>query len=424
MKELPTPRKIFNIDNTTNKSGKITHYLDLDICTKGIHKEMRFLITDIGSKDILLGYPWLASFEPRFSWRHAVIDERALPVIISSINPRIIQHQPVIATMLTNEEKHHIVRTLDSQVRGVSTELAIQAGQNQVAAEVPKVYERFAKLFSSEASSRFPPSRPWDHAIDFKPTAPDALPCKIYPMTQDEDKSLLKFLQEQEAKGYIRPSISPYTSPFFFIQKKDGKLRPVQDYRRINNITISNQYPLPLITDLLTDLSGAKIFTKLDVKDGYNNIRIKEGDEHKAVFKTKYGLWEPLVMFFGLKNSPATFQNMMNYEYRDTIDYWNTRGTAIRIYMDDIAIATSTNLEDHIQAVSAVFEVAERLDLYFKPEKCTFHAPCMDYLGVILEKGITRMDPSKLQESKIGLHPLKLRTSDLFWAFAIFTDHS
>jgi hypothetical protein len=321
MKELSTPRKIFNIDNTTNKSGKITHYLDLDICTKGIHKEMHFLITDIGSEDILLGYPWLASFEPKFSWRHAVIDERALPVIISSVNPRVIQKQPSQAT-----------------IRGVSTELAIQAGQNQVAAEVPKEYEQFAKLFSSKASSRFPPSRPWDHAIDFKPNAPDALPCKVYPMTQDEDKSLLKFLQEQEAKGYIRPSISPYASPFFFIQKKDGKLRPVQDYWHINDITISNQYPLPLITDLLTDLSGAKIFTKLDVKDGYNNIRIKEGDEHKAAFKTKYGLWEPLVMFFGLKNSPATFQNMMNYEFRDIIDFWNSKGTAIRIYMDDIAV--------------------------------------------------------------------------------------
>jgi hypothetical protein len=90
MKELPTPRKIFNIDNTTNKSGKITHYLDLDVCTKGIHKEMCFLITNIGSKDMLLEYPWLASFEPKFSWRHTVIDEWALPVIILSINPQII----------------------------------------------------------------------------------------------------------------------------------------------------------------------------------------------------------------------------------------------------------------------------------------------------------------------------------------------
>jgi hypothetical protein len=184
MKELPMPRKIFNIDNTTNKSERITHYLDLDVYTKGIHKEMQFLITDIGNKDILLGYPWLASFEPRFSWRHAVIDERALPVVISSIHPRVIKNQPVIATTLTEEEKHHIIRTLESQstIRGVSTELAIQAGQNKVVAEVPKVYDQFAKLFSNKALSRFLPSRPWDHAIDFKPNAPDVLPCKVYPI--------------------------------------------------------------------------------------------------------------------------------------------------------------------------------------------------------------------------------------------------
>jgi hypothetical protein len=93
LRELPTSKKIYNIDNTTNKSGEITHYLDLDVFTKGIHREMRFLITDIGSEDILLGYPWLASFEPRFNWRSAVIDERVLPVVISSINPRIIRQR-------------------------------------------------------------------------------------------------------------------------------------------------------------------------------------------------------------------------------------------------------------------------------------------------------------------------------------------
>jgi hypothetical protein len=146
----------------------------------------------------------------------------------------------------------------------------------------------------------------------------------------------------------------------------------------------------------------------------------RRGDEHKAAFKTKYGLWEPLVMFFGLKNSPATFQNMMNYEYRDTIDFWNARGTAIRIYMDDIAIATSTNLEDHIKAVSAVFEVAERLDIYFKPEKCTFHAPCMDYLGVILEKGITRMDPVKIAGIKNWPTPTKVKDIRSFLGFCNF----
>jgi hypothetical protein len=125
-------------------------------------------------------------------------------------------------------------------------------------------------------------------------------------------------------------------------------------------------------------------------------------------------------MFFGLKNSPATFQNMMNYEYRDTIDFWNARGTAIRIYMDNIAIATSTNMDDHIKAVTAVFEVAERLDLYFKPEKCTFHAPRMDYLGVILEKGITRMDPVKIAGIKNWPTPTKVKDIRSFLGFCNF----
>jgi hypothetical protein len=115
LKELPIPKKIFNIDNTTNKSGKITHYLDLDVCAKGIHKEMRFLITDIGSEDLLLGYPWLAMFEPRFNWRHAVIDKQVLPVIISSVNPRVIRPRPVIARLMTTNEKQSIVRTLETQ---------------------------------------------------------------------------------------------------------------------------------------------------------------------------------------------------------------------------------------------------------------------------------------------------------------------
>jgi hypothetical protein len=115
LQKLPTPKKIFNIDNTTNKSGEITHYLDLDVCTKGIHKEMCFLITNIGSEDPLLGYPWLASFEPRFNWRSAIINEKVLPVVISSINPCVIRQQPVIATLLTEEEKQSIVHTLETQ---------------------------------------------------------------------------------------------------------------------------------------------------------------------------------------------------------------------------------------------------------------------------------------------------------------------
>ena len=160
-------------------------------------------------------------------------------------------------------------------------------------------------MFSEEEAQRFPPSRPWDHAIDFKDGAPDAIDCKVYPMTRVEDDALDEFIDEQLAKGYIRPSISPYASSFFFIKKKDRKLRPVQDYQNINKWTVHNQYPLPLITTLIQELGGAMIYTKLDVRWGYNNVRIKAGDEHKAAFKTRRGLYEPTVMFFGLTNSPA-----------------------------------------------------------------------------------------------------------------------
>jgi hypothetical protein len=237
---LPTPKKIFKIDNTTNKSGMITHFLDLNVCTNDINKAMRFLVTDIGHEEVLLGYPWLATFEPKFNWRSAVIDERVLPIIISSINPRTTQHQPTITTTLSEEKKQAIIRQLDREctIRGVATNLAIQAGEQQTDAELPKEYREFARLFSDEAADRFPPSREWDHAIDLKPGAPDALDCKVYPMTRDEDTALEKFLDEMVGKGYIHPSKSPYASPFFFVKKKDGKLRPVQDYRWLNSHTV------------------------------------------------------------------------------------------------------------------------------------------------------------------------------------------
>jgi hypothetical protein len=422
MKTLPRPKKIFNIDNTTNKSGMITHYLDLNVITKGIHKEMRFLVTDIGQEEVLLGYPWLATFEPKFDWRSATMEPRFMPVIISSINPRITQSQPTIASTLTEGAKQSIVRQLETEctIRGVATDLAIQAGEQQTEAELPKEYQEFSRLFSDEAADRFPPSREWDHAIDLKPGAPDALDCKVYPMTRDKDTALKKFLDEMVAKGYIRPSKSPYTSPFFFVKKKDGKLRPVQDYQRLNSHTVRNQYPLPLIAQLISDLSGAHIFSKVDVQQGYNNVRIKKGDEWKAAFKTKFGHWEPLVMFFGLTNSPSTFQEMMNVIYKEVIEKHAARGTIIRIYMDDIAIATTGTMQDHIEAVRDVLRVAEQHDLYFKLSKCTFHASSIDYLGVIIEKGMTRMDPIKIAGIKNWPTPTKVKDVRSFLGFCNF----
>jgi Reverse transcriptase (RNA-dependent DNA polymerase) len=128
------------------------------------------------------------------------------------------------------------------------------------------------------------------------------------------------FLEENLSSGRIRPSQSKIASPFFFIKKKDGKLRLVQDYRKLNEMMIKNRYPLPLTHELIDRVKGSKYFTKLDICWGYNNVRIKDGDECKVAFKTNHGMFEPLVMFFGLNNSPATFQTMMNDIFRDLIN--------------------------------------------------------------------------------------------------------
>src|SRR6266581_606610 len=170
----------------------------------------------------------------------------------------------------------------------ISTELAIKAQQYTTKVDIPAEYRQFAKVFSEEESKRYPPKRAWDHAIKFKKDTPEAIDCKVYPINRNEDDAVRKFLHDELEKGYIRESKSPYASSFFFIRKKDGKMRPVQDYRKINAITIRNQYPLPLIADLIRDLSNAHIYTKLNVRWGYNNIRIREGDEKKAAFKTRY----------------------------------------------------------------------------------------------------------------------------------------
>ena len=131
-------------------------------------------------------------------------------------------------------------------------------------------------------------------------------------MTLLEQAELDKFIDENLAKGYIRPLKSPMALPFIFISKKDGKLQPCQDYQKLNKGTIKNSYPLPLILTLLDKLKGAKYFTKLNLISGYNNVWIKDGDQWKVAFKTSRGLFEPTVMFFRLCNSPATFQQMMD----------------------------------------------------------------------------------------------------------------
>ncbi len=199
---LDKPRKIWNINNTKNKDGLITHYIDLKIQTCGIHRNMRFLITNIGQEDIVLGYPWLATYEPKFNWKYATIDKSTLPIVLRSVNPQLAP-ESIIAQ--TDSKKEEIVAALEleSSIKTMATELAIQAQQYTMKREVPEDYKDFAKVFSEEESKRYPPKRAWDHAIEFKKDTPDTIDCKIYPQTQEEDKALQKFLAEEVEKGYV-----------------------------------------------------------------------------------------------------------------------------------------------------------------------------------------------------------------------------
>ena len=195
-------------------------------------------------------------------------------------------------------------------------------------------------------------------------------------------------------------SKSPYAANFFFVKKKDGKLHPVQDYCLLNKWTKKNKNVSLLINQIIDHLSGCTLFTTVDIRWGYNNIRIKEGDEWKGAFLTPEGLFEPTVMFFGLTNSPATFQTMMNAIFRQEVgEGW------LSIYMDDMAIHTSRlphetkeqHVQQHCAYIHRVLTKLEENDLYLKPEKCEFKKEEIKYLGVIVGKNHLKMSPKKLQ---------------------------
>ena len=187
---------------------------------------------------------------------------------------------------------------------------------------------------------------------------------KIYPLSREEREEVRKFVKEQLQKGYIRPSKTLQTVLVFFVGKKDGKKWMVQDYKYLNKWTIKNNYLPSFISDVLENIGTKKMFTKIDLRWGYNNVRIKKGDEWKAAFTILEGSFEPTVMFFGLTNSLATFQAMMNELLRDLI---NTGKVAM--FINDIIVGTETE-EGHDELVAEVIRRLEENDLYVKLEKC------------------------------------------------------
>jgi len=176
----------------------------------------------------------------------------------------------------------------------------------------------------------------------------------------------------------------------FFVGKKDGGKHMVMDYRRLNKQMVKNNYPLPLITDLVDSMGNKRVFTKMDLRWGYNNVRIKEGDEWKAAFTTHVGSYEPVVMFFRMTNSPATFQGMMNEILRDMINEGK-----VAAFVDDVLIGTEME-EGHDELVEEVLRRLEENDLYVKPEKCAWKVQKVNFLGVVMGQGKIEMEENKV----------------------------
>ncbi len=278
---------------------------DLQLRTGVLHTEtIRLFVFQSPQNPIILSLPWLEQHNASISWT-----------------------------------KKQIIQWSDFCLKNCLCSMPFKRGI-ETSLKDPLPSEYLAEAFSRVKASHLPPHRASDCAIDL---LPGSQPPKgrVFPLSQPEAAAMKSYIEEELAKGFIRPSTSPALAGFFFVKKKDGGLRPCIDYRSLNDITSKFRYPLPLVPAALEQLRRARYFTKLDLRCAYNLIRIREGDECKMAFSTNTGHYEYLVMPFGLFNSPSGFQAFINNVFRDMLNQW------VIVYIDDILIYSKT-YEEHV----------------------------------------------------------------------------
>lgn len=254
-------------------------------------------------------------------------------------------------------------------------------------AEIESLLLEYRDVFQ-EVPAGLPPDRGVGHTIPIEPGA--KAPFKgLYRMSPLEQAEAKKQVTELLAKGWIRPSTSPYGAPVLFVGKADGTLRMCVDYRALNALTVKNRYPMPRIEDLFDKLAEGKVFTSLDLQSGYHQIRITDEDVPKTAFRTPMGHYEYLVLCFGLTNAPATFQAEMNRIFAPYLNKF------VVVYLDDILIFSKTAAE-HVEHLRLVLEALRKHKLYAKRSKCDFHQPEVKFLGHIVGQGVIKVDPTKV----------------------------
>ncbi|GKA64906.1 putative reverse transcriptase domain-containing protein [Tanacetum coccineum] len=254
----------------------------------------------------------------------------------------------------------------------------------------------FPEVFPEDLPG-LPPARPVEFQIDLIPGAAPVARAP-YRLAPSEMKELSEQLQELSDKGFIRPSSSPWGAPVLFVKKKDGSFRMCIDYRELNKLTVKNRYPLPRIDDLFDQLQGSSIYSKIDLRSGYHQLRVREQDIPKTAFRTRYGHYEFQVMPFGLTNAPAVFMDLMNRVCKPYLDKF------VIVFIDDILIY-SKDKKEHEEHLKAILELLKKEKLYAKFSKCEFWIPKVQFLGHVIDSRGIHVDPAKIESIKDWASP-------------------